>query len=120
VKTDVNEDSENSRTPKSRVDTPERWPLPAAILSAVICYWGTWPLRNALLVVWVYGTAGYSRGIRVLAGKPVKFTTGESAPTAPDIITGIGAFILAVGIALLIIYISIRLYGRFIRNSRNA
>ncbi|MFL6590392.1 MAG: hypothetical protein ACJ8M4_09490 [Chthoniobacterales bacterium] len=120
MKADPKEVFEKSRAPEAKTNPSDRWPLPAAILSAIILYWATWPLRNALLVIWVYGIDGYSAGIRVLAGKPVKFTTGEYAPTAPDIITAFAAFLLAVVLSLVLIYSITHLYARAIRNSRNA
>src|SRR4051794_24841010 len=64
-----------------------------------------WRVRDALLVWWVYGRDAYYRdGIRVLPGKPVRFTTGELAPQWPDIVTGFGFFVIvAFGLTLLLI-----------------
>lgn len=53
----------------------------------------SWPIRNALLVCWVYGREAYShRGIRVLPGKPIRFSNGFNAPLIPDLVTGFGIF----------------------------
>jgi len=72
-----------------------------------------WPLRNALLVIWVYGSDAYfKQGIRVLAGKPVKFSNGVEAPELPDLATGFGIFIVTVfSLSLLLIY-ALRLYEK--------
>ena len=74
-----------------------------------------WPLRNALLVIWVYGRAAYfEQGIRVLAGKPVKFSTGSEAPAWPDLATGFAVFIVTVlGLSLLLFY-ALRFYENII------
>jgi len=72
-----------------------------------------WPLRNALLVFWVYGRDAYFReGIRVVKNKPTTFSNGASSPDLPDIVTGFGVFLIIVfGLSLLLIY-ALRAYER--------
>jgi len=79
----------------------------------VILFFVSWPLRNIALVCWVYGSQGYFHdGIRVLPGKPVRFSSGADAPMLPDLITGFGAFIITVfGLTMLLIVI-LRVYER--------
>lgn len=79
-----------------------------------------WRVRDALLVWWVYGQDAYFRdGVRVLPGKPVKFTTGELAPTWPDLATGFGFFfVVSLGLTLLL-FCGLHLYERS-HSSRNA
>jgi hypothetical protein len=73
----------------------------------------SWPVRNIALVCWVYGSQAYFHdGIRVLPGKPVRFTNGVEAPTLPDLVTGFGAFIITVfGLTMLLIF-ALRFYER--------
>jgi hypothetical protein len=73
-----------------------------------------WPLRNALLVFWVYGRDAYFReGIRVVKNKPTIFSNGAGSPDLPDIVTGVGVFLITVfGLSLLMIY-ALRAYERF-------
>jgi hypothetical protein len=70
-----------------------------------------WPIRNIVLVWWVYGTDAYfHEGVRVLKGKPIRFSNGELAPTLPDFVTGFGAFfVTTVGLTVLLIFV-LRLY----------
>jgi hypothetical protein len=72
-----------------------------------------WPLRNALLVCWVYGRDAYFRdGLHVLKGKPTRFSNGEIAPNLDDLATGALAFIVVVfGLSMLLI-LGLRLYER--------
>jgi hypothetical protein len=56
----------------------------------------SWPVRNALLVIWVHGTNAYfQQGLRVLPGKPIRFSDGSYPPVLPDMVTGFGVFFLA-------------------------
>lgn len=73
----------------------------------------SWPLRNCALVCWAYGSDAYfHHRIRVLYGKPCRFSTGELVPTLPDVVTGFGAFAFTVfGLTLLLIF-ALRLYER--------
>ena len=79
-----------------------------------------WPVRNALLVLWVYGRDAYFReGIRVVKNKPTTFSNGASSPELPDIITGFGVFLLTVfGLSLLLIY-ALRGYERLFCASKH-
>ena len=53
----------------------------------------TWPLRDVALVYWLRGRAAYQeQGVRILKGKPTRFSTGELVPDLPDIVTGASAF----------------------------
>ncbi len=72
-----------------------------------------WRLRDVVLVLWVYGRDAYYRdGVRVLPGKPVRFSTGEVAPQWQDIATGAGFFFAVVlGLSVLLI-LGLRLYER--------
>ena len=72
-----------------------------------------WPVRNIALVCWVYGSDGYfHKGIRVLSGKPVRFSDGALAPILPDLITGFGAFFIIVGGLTLLAILALRFYER--------
>jgi hypothetical protein len=54
-----------------------------------------------MLVYWVKGKVAYETlGIRVLPGKPTKFSSGDVVPEFPDIVTGFSAWILACIIGL--------------------
>jgi len=72
-----------------------------------------WPLRNIALACWVHGWDAYSQaGLRVLPGKPTKFSNGELVPTFPDLVTGFTAFFAtALGLTFLLIF-ALRLYER--------
>jgi hypothetical protein len=75
-----------------------------------------WWVRDALLVFWVYGRDAYLRqGVRVLPGKPIRFSTGELAPHVADMVTGFGFFLTVVlGLTLLLILV-LRLAGRRVK-----
>jgi hypothetical protein len=81
-------------------------------LAAFVIFIG-WPIRNAFLVCWVYGTEAYFRdGIRVLPGKPVRFSNGVLAPQLPDIVTGFAIFLITtIGLSLALFF-TLRLYER--------
>ena len=65
-----------------------------------------WPVRDRLLVTWVYGKQAYVGGIRVISAKPTIFSNGEGAPTFPDLVTGFGAFFVTFfGLTFLLIFI---------------
>ena len=73
----------------------------------------SWPMRNIALVCWVYGSNGYfRRGIRVLSGKPIRFSDGELVPILPDLVTGFGAFFITVGGVTLLAILALRFYER--------
>lgn len=88
-----------------------------AFLAAVV-FFVSWPLRNIALVCWVYGSKAYfTDGVRVLPGKPVRFSTGVEAPALPDFVTGLGAFIITVlGLTILLIIV-LRIYERWSKDS---
>jgi len=79
-----------------------------------------WPMRNLCLVCWVYGGHAYFHdGIRVVKGKPIRFSNGELAPTLPDMVTGFGAFIITVfGLTFLLLAL-VRLYDRYFRKRQS-
>ena len=83
----------------------------------------SWPIRNFLLVCWVYGSKGYYQdGIRVVSSKPTtKFSTGALAPQFPDLVTGFGSFIITVfGLTILLVY-ALRFYERcFMKSDEHA
>jgi hypothetical protein len=88
----------------------------AAILFAVIVF-VAWPLRNMVLVLWTYGSRAYfEEGVRVLPGKPYKFSTGVEVSLLQDLVTGFAAFLIpAVGLtALLILWL--QMYERHSRD----
>jgi hypothetical protein len=71
-----------------------------------------------VLVLWVYGSRAYfQEGIRVLPGKPIKFSTGANVPLLYDLITGFAAFFIpALGLTALLIW-GLRVYGRHSKNA---
>jgi hypothetical protein len=72
-----------------------------------------WPIRNALLVCWVYGTDGYfHQGIRVLPGKPIRFSDGSLAPQLADMVTGFGIFVATTLGLSLALFFALRFYDR--------
>ena len=77
-----------------------------------------WPLRNMVLVLWVYGSHAYfHEGIRVLAGKPIQFSTGANVPLLHDLVTGFAAFFIPVlGLTALLIW-GLRVYERRSKNA---
>jgi len=83
------------------------------VLLVVFFMYVGWPLRNFFLVCWVYGSDAYfQQGIRVLKGKPVRFSNGELAPAIPDMVTGFGTFFITVlGPTLLLVALA-RFYQR--------
>lgn len=72
-----------------------------------------WWIRDMLLVWWVYGRDSYFRdGVRVLPGKPLRFSTGELAPQWPDMVTGFSFFFLTVFGLTALLLIGLRAYER--------
>jgi len=96
---------------ESRIFSKPVFAITWIIFLAVIVRTVSWPLRNFALVCWVYGWDGYFHdGLRVLPGKPVKFSNGELATTFPDLVTGFAAFLGTVfGLTFLLI-LMLRLY----------
>jgi hypothetical protein len=78
----------------------------------------SFPIRNVVLVCWVYGCGGYFHdGIRV--HDKFTFSNGESIPTIPDMVTGFGAFIVtAFGLTFLLIF-ALRSYERLCGGRRD-
>jgi hypothetical protein len=74
-----------------------------------------WWIRDAALVSWVYGSDAYRDGVRVLPGKPIRFSTGELAPVWPDMVTGFGFFALVVFGLSGALFLSLSLYCRLRR-----
>jgi len=73
-----------------------------------------WWIRNTALVWWVKGREAYFRdGVRVLPGKPTRFSTGELVPQFPDMVTGFAYFIiLTLGLSAVLI-VGLRVYERY-------
>ncbi len=79
-----------------------------------------WWVRDLFLVWWVYGRDGYFRdGIRVLPGKPIRFSTGELAPQWPDLVTGFAFFFVVVLGLTALLLLGLCLHQRH-RRSRDA
>ncbi len=71
----------------------------------------SFPIQRILLVLWVYGREGYfHQGIRVLPGKPVRFSDGILVPQEIDIVTGFGMFAVTVFGLSFALYFALRLY----------
>jgi hypothetical protein len=86
-------------------------------LIACVLVFVAWPIRNFALVCWVYGSDAYfQQGIRVLPGRPVRFSNGQLAPGIPDTITAFGAFLITVGLLTASLLLALRLYERWVRN----
>lgn len=76
------------------------------------------PLQRFLVVCWVRGLDAYlTHHIRVLPGKPVKFSDGQSVPSLPDAVTGFAVLlVVALGLSLLMFH-GLRFYERHFRIS---
>jgi|SRR5579883_1290433 len=74
------------------------------------------PCQRFLVICWVRGAEAYfDKGIRVLPGKPVKFSDGQPVPSLPDAVTGFTVFlIVALGLSLLMFH-ALRFYERHFR-----
>jgi hypothetical protein len=86
-------------------------------LGLVLVFMGI-PFQRFLVVCWVRGVDAYfSEHIRVLPGKPVKFSDGQPVPSLPDAVTGFVVFlVVALGLSLLIFH-GLRFYERHFRIS---
>ena len=93
--------------------------LPWFAFLILVLLFVSWPIRNIALVCWVYGSQAYFHdGIRVLPGKPIKFSNGVEAPMLPDLVTGFGAFVITVfGLTILLIFL-LRFYERIVKNRK--
>ena len=81
----------------------------------------SWPIRYRVLVGWSYGKRAYEEGVRVLKGRPLKFSNGELVPQSHDVVTSFAAFFITViGLTFLLIAV-VRLYERWVgrRRERN-
>lgn len=96
------------------------WFGPVWIIFLAVIVTRFWWVRNMALVFWVYGRNAYLHGrIRVLPGKPTRFSNGELAPEFPDMVTGFSYFIVvAFGLSALLV-LGLRLYERY-RKRRTA
>lgn len=94
--------------------------VPWIIFLAIVLRFVSWPIRNFILVCWIYGRTAYIHdGIRVLAGKPMRFSTGAEVPSFPVFVTSFGAFfITCLGLTMLLIF-SLRFYERHSSRSDN-
>jgi len=78
-----------------------------------------WWIRDAALVCWVHGSDAYFvNGVRVLPGKPIRFTTGELAPLIPDMITGFVFFLVTAGGLTALLVLVLRIWDRRRRRER--
>ena len=93
--------------------------LPWFAFLTLVLLFVSWPIRNIALVCWVYGSQAYFHdGIRVLPGKPIKFSNGVEAPMLPDLVTGFGAIVITVfGLTILLIFL-LRFYERIAKNRK--
>jgi len=108
--------------PKRGADKPATnpgWLGALWLLSTAALLNGFWWVHNMALVIWVYGWNAYFQGgLRVLPGKPTKFSNGDLVPDFPDMITGFGYFFLVAGVTTSIYVILLTLYGRRFRKKR--
>ena len=114
-----NQDTEEPRDLAGRLFENFYFTISWIAFLAVVMRFVSWPLRDCLLVCWVYGSDAYFRdGVRVVSGKPTIFSTGASAPQLPNLVTGFGAFIVtAFGLSLLLVYL-LRFYERRFKKSK--
>jgi hypothetical protein len=84
------------------------WALFLAVVLRLV-----WPLRDALLICWVYGRNAYfQQGIRVVKEKPTIFSNGARAPDLPNLVTGFGVFLITVlGLSMLLVLV-LRVYEK--------
>ena len=89
----------------------------AGVLAAVILL-AAWPLRNAVLVLWVYGSRAYFEdGVRVLPGKPIMFSTGVEVPLLHDLVTGLAAILIPALVLTALLILALRAYERRSNNA---
>lgn len=87
-------------------------PIWIVFLALVVTFVG-WPIRDALLVCWVYGRDAYfHQGIRVVPGKPIRFSDGSLAPQLADMVTGFGIFFATTLGLSLALFFALRFYDR--------
>jgi hypothetical protein len=90
----------------------ERWRFAVIPIGVLLVHTAAWPLRDIALVYWVRGRAAYDAGIRVLQGKPTRFSDGQIAPDLPDFITGLLTFVVAIFSAVVISWFFFRVYEK--------
>lgn len=109
--------SNNGATPRglaTRVFEDRRFQSGWVLFLAAFVVFISWPIRNVLLVCWVYGSESYFReGIRVLPGKPIRFSNGTLAPQIPDLVTGFGTLLLTTIGLTVALFLGLRLYERY-------
>lgn len=71
------------------------------------------PVANALIVCWVRGPQAYlHEGIRIVKGRPLKFSDGMSVPAFPEYVTFFVLFFVVVfGLSYLLLFL-LRVYER--------
>jgi len=100
----------------SRVFENRTFELAWVIFLFLFVIFVSWPIRNALLVCWVYGTDAYlHHGVRVLPGKPIRFSDGTLAHQFTDMVTGFGVFfVTTIGLSVALFF-ALRFYERHFR-----
>ena len=73
-------------------------------------------------VYWVYGKAGYDSGIRIhFVGKAMRFSNGEPVSGSVSTATSLGALVLAVLVAYVVVFSGRWMYDRLsLRSKRRA
>lgn len=96
----------------------KRWFAGSWAVFLAIVVTSCWHLRDPVLVRLMYGRAAQIRGVGILPGKPLRFTTGELVPQWLDAVTGFGFFFaVTAGLSLLLI-LGLFLYEH-VRRSRD-
>jgi hypothetical protein len=113
-------DIERSNDLASRVFNKPLFALPWVVFLMIVVV-KFWWVRDAALVCWAYGREAYVHGgIRVLPGKPTRFSNGQIAQDLPDLMTGFAYFFTVVfGLSLLLIW-CLRGYERLRRRHNEA
>ena len=79
--------------------------LPWLVLMGVAMTYIAFPIQRVLLVLWVRGYDAYvHQGIRVLKGKPARFSDGQLVPDFPDFVLAMAMFFI-VGIGVTGLYL---------------
>jgi hypothetical protein len=105
-----------SKTPQPRLETRLFGSVLFAVpwcISLALLIRKLWWVRDALLVIWVHGyDAFFVEGLRVLSGKPVRFSNGELAPSVPDFFTGLLFAVVVMFSASFLVVILLRFLER--------
>jgi hypothetical protein len=109
--------SEQSQTKRtdlaSRVFDNPKFILSWMLFVTLIFIFVSIPIQQFLLVLWVYGKEGYfHQGIRVLPGKPIRFSDGVRVPQELDILTGFGMFMVTTFGLTAALFFSLRSFDR--------